>query len=129
MMPLALSTSLAAALSLGSAQLTIDGETTTHEIAACAMKAEGSMPARLLIEETDLTLNLVRADHMQSISLIRNNKNWTASRLMIGESWMDKGQPSEPIIIEWGESIRVEALLSSVHGANDKVMKLTAECG
>lgn len=128
MLSLAFTTPLAAALSIGSAQLTIDGETTTHTISVCELAAEGSMPARILIEEKDLTLNLVQADHMQSISIIQDNTNWTASRLKMGETWMDQGKPGDPIIVEWGESIRVEALLGSGRAGKEKAVKLTAKC-
>lgn len=129
MLSLAFTTPLAVALSIGSAQLTIDGETTTHTITDCAIEADGAMPARLLIEDLDLTLNLSQADHMQTISVIRDNKNWTATRLKIGDNWMDQGEPSDPFIIEWGEIIRVEAMLASGHSGDEKAMKLTAKCG
>jgi hypothetical protein len=129
MLSLVFATPLAAALSIGSAQLTLDGEPTKHKITVCDLEAEGSMPARLLIEETDLTLNVLQADHMQTISVIQDNKNWSASRLKIGGDWIDQGKPGEPIIIEWGESIRVEALLASGQAEGEKAVKLTAKCG
>ena len=113
-------------LAPGEARLTLDGVTTTHAVKACAIEAEGAMPARLLLEDMDVTLNVARADHMQSISLIRDNRNWGASRLLIGQNWMDRGQPGEPIIVEWGETIRVEAVLTS--GQDERRASLTARC-
>lgn len=127
-MLLALVSPLAVALSIGSAQLTLDGETTTHEVTACAIEADGGMPARLLIEEMDLTLNVVHADHMQSISVIRDNKNWTASRLLMGGNWMNQGEAGEPIITQWGDSIRVEALLTAAQDDGEKTVTLIARC-
>ncbi|MBY9068165.1 hypothetical protein K1X12_14735 [Hyphomonas sp. WL0036] len=129
MLSLAFATPLAVALSIGSAQLTIDGETTTHTITDCAIEAEGAMPARLLIEDLDLTLNLAQADHMQTISVIRDNRNWTATRLKIGDNWMDQGKPSDPFILDWGETIHVEAMLTSGQSEDEKAMKLIAKCG
>lgn len=125
---LAFASPLAAALSIGSAQLTIDGETTTHPITECALQAEDAMPARLLIESMDLTLNLVQADHMQSVSVIQDNKNWTASRLKVGENWMNRGEPGDPIIVEWGDTIQVEADLTSGRAGSEIAMKLIARC-
>lgn len=128
MLSLALAAPIAAALSLGWAQLTLDGDTTSREITACSMESDGSMPARLLIEEMDLTLNVVQADHMQTISLIEDNTNWTATRLLIGGNWMDQGQPGKPIITEWDTSIRLEATLTSAQDEGEKVLSLTARC-
>ena len=108
----------------GQARLTIDGVTTTHAVKACAIEAEGAMPARLLLEDMDVTLNATQADHMQMISLIQDNTNWTASRLFFRGNWLDRGQPGEPIIVEWGQTIRIEAVLTS--GQDETRASLTA---
>src|SRR5690606_31801211 len=88
-------------------------ETTIHQISDCSLKAQDGLPARLLIQNIDVTLNLSQADHMQVISIIRDNSNWGATRMFNGEGWLDRGQPSTPIVSEWGEVIRVEARLTS----------------
>lgn len=113
-------------LAPGEARLTIDGVTTTHAVKACAIEAEGAMPARLLLEDMDVTLNATRADHMQAINVIRDNRSWSASRLFIGGTWMDRGEPGEPIVVEWGETIRIEAVLSG--GQDERGVSLTARC-
>ena len=110
----------------GEIELTMDGVTTTHAVADCAIEAEGAMPARLQAQDMDVTLNVAKADHMQTISVIRNNQNWSASRLFIAGNWMDQGRPGEPIIAEWGETIRIEAVLTS--GQEEKRASLTARC-
>ena len=118
----------ASALSPGTAQLTIDGETTTHRIADCSLEAQNGMPARLLIQDMDVTLNLSRADHIQVISIIRDNANWNATRLFNGGRWLDRGQPSEPIVSEWGEVISVQTSLTSSAGGSEKNVSLVARC-
>lgn len=82
---------LASAPASGTAQLTIDGETTTHEITECSLEAKNGMPARLLIEDMDITLNLTQVDHVQLFSVIRENANWSASRLFMNGEWYDRG--------------------------------------
>ncbi len=128
MIDLMLALGLAAAPAAGEANVTIDGETTTYRLAACTMESEGAMPARILIEEMDLTLNAAHADRIQTISVIQNNNNWSASRLFNGESWTDRGKPSEPVVIEWGQTIRVEALLTSTQTDGEKTVSVTARC-
>ena len=115
-------------LAPGEARLTLDGVTTTHVIRDCAIEPEGAMPARLLLEDMDVTLNVARADHMQTFGVIRDNTNWSASRLLIGQTWMDRGQPGEPIIVEWGDTIRVEAVLTSGQAEGEKRASLIARC-
>lgn len=118
----------ASALSPGTAELTFDGETTSHHIAACSLEAQDAMPPRLLIQDTDVTLNVSRVDHMQVISVIRNNANWSATRMFIGGQWLDGGQPSEPIVSEWGDMIRVQATLTTTSGPGEKPVTLIANC-
>lgn len=118
----------ATAVTPGTAQLTIDGETTIHQISDCSLRAQDGLPARLLIQDIDVTLNLSQADHMQVISIIRDNSNWGATRMFNGEGWLDRGQPSTPIVSEWGEVIRVEARLTSNGGTGDKQVSLIAQC-
>ena len=112
----------------GEVELTIDGVTTTHAVADCAIEAEDAMPARLQVQDMDVTLTVAKADHMQTLSVLRNNQNWTASRMSIGGNWMDQGEPGEPIILQWGETIRIEAVLTSGQAAGEKHVTLTARC-
>ena len=112
----------------GEAELTLDGETTTHELAACEIETEGAMPARILIQDMDVTLNAVKADHMQSLSVIRDNRNWTATRLKGGDGWTDRGEPGAPIVIEWGETIRIEAALTSGQTEGETQAVVVARC-
>lgn len=123
-----LTLALASAPSPGTAHLTVDGETTTHEIADCALEAQNGMPARLLIQDMDITLNLSQADHMQVISVIRANANWGATRLFNGGKWLNRGQPGEPIVSEWGEVIRVQATLTSTTEPGERQVSLVARC-
>ncbi|MHB9880139.1 hypothetical protein ACSMXM_10785 [Pacificimonas sp. ICDLI1SI03] len=126
---IALALALAAATpNGGQVELTFDGVTTSHSAAACTTEAEGSMPSRLLVQDMDVTLNAVRSDEMQMISLIKDNQNWGATRLFNGDSWTDKGQPGEPIVQEWGETIRVEAVLTSTQADGEKNVTLVARC-
>lgn len=124
----ALALAFAAQPDPGEVELTLDGVTTTHAVADCAIEAEGAMPARLQVQDMDVTLTVAKADHMQTISVIRNNQNWSASRMSIGGNWMDQGRPGEPIIVEWGETIRIEAMLSSGQAEGQKRVTLTARC-
>lgn len=113
----------------GEAELTLDGETTTHELAACEIETEGAMPARILIQDMDVTLNAVKADHMQSLSVIKDNRNWSATRLNNGEGWTDRGElGAEPIVIEWGETIRIEAALASGQSEGEVQAVVVARC-
>lgn len=112
----------------GMAQLSVDGETTTHEIADCSLDAQNGMPARLLIQDMDVTLNLSKADHMQAISVIRDNANWTATVMLIGGKWLERGQPGKPIVTEWGEIIRVQATLTATASPGEKNVSLVASC-
>lgn len=130
MISLTFAAPLIMALNTGSAQFTFDGVTTTHEVTECSMEPDASMPARLLIDEMNFTLNVVHADHMQTIAVIRDNASWSASRLKSGETWrsMKAGEPDGPIIHEWDEEIHVEAVLSSGQAGGEKTVTLTARC-
>lgn len=123
-----LTLAIASTPSPGMAQLVVDGETTTHEIADCALEAQNGMPARLLIQDMDVTLNLAKADHTQAISVIRDNANWAATVMFIGGKWLDRGQPGKPIVSEWGDVIRVQATLTSATGPGEKDVSLVANC-
>lgn len=125
---IALALFLAAAQPAGEAELTLDGETTTHDLAACEAEAEGAMPARILIQDMDVTLNAVKADHMQSLGVIKDNQNWSTSRLNNGEGWTDQGAPGEPIVVEWGETIRIEAALTSGQAEGEVQAVVVARC-
>ncbi|AKH44339.1 hypothetical protein FHS61_002991 [Altererythrobacter atlanticus] len=125
---LTLAAAAAAVPQPGTVQLTVNGETTTHAIADCSLDARNGMPARLLVQEMDVTLNLSRADHVQTISIIQDNANWAATRMFIGGRWLDRGQPAEPIVGEWGEVIRVQATLTSTSHPGERQVSLIARC-
>ena len=125
---LALTLASTTAPEAGTAQLTFGGETTVHPIADCAMTPTDGVPARLLIEEVGLTLVLARADHVQTISVIRDNTNWSATRMNIGGQWTDRGRPAGPIVQEWGPLIRAEAVLAGSGKGAERQVSLVARC-
>ena len=128
MFALALTFAMTSTPTAGTAHLTLGDETTVHQIAACALTPEGAMPARLLIEDTDVTVIVSRADHVQIISVIRNDKNWTTTRMNMGGKWVDRGQPAEPIVKEWGTLIRAEATLSDTGNSGERQVSVVARC-
>lgn len=125
---LALTLASTAAPEAGTAQLTFGGETSVHPIADCTLTPTDGMPARLLIEEMGLTLVLVRADHVQTISVIRDNSNWSATRMNIGGKWTDRGRPAGPIVQQWGPLIRAEVALTRSGAGEERVFSLAARC-